>query len=196
MRRFKRWIIGSVVALVVLGVAIAFYYQFVDNAYSTFDYHSDVALVSLSRAATGPATFGYEPQAGRCCLVLSRGEPHGVITTEHGWWETVTVEIPRPSEGSRYALEDKNVRVALSSYKLRQFPTIGNRGVKGHVMIESIRKRSIIASYEIEIDGDYPRFMTEYRHQSVIFRGQSTFHRSSVPIGSFPGTIWPDSNPK
>ena len=77
---------------------------------------------------------------------------------------------------------------------LRQFPRIGEGGIRGHLDIEPVGTRRIVANYDLVIDAVYPRFVPEHRHRDVVFRGQSTFRLRPRPTDSFGGNLWPSTD--
>jgi hypothetical protein len=195
MRRIRLWLI-VVLAAAVVGGAIAFYFKFVDTAYSRAEFYTETGLVPISASPDTAGRFALEPRPGRVVLLLTRGEPHGVITTEHHWWETVVIDIPEPTGPTPIDLASPDVRVGLFSYKWRQFPKIGAGGVRGRIEIESVRAERIVADYDLAIDGDYRRFVPEHRHHDVVFRGRLTFRLRPRIEGEFAGDVWPAAIPK
>ena len=123
--------------------------------------------------------------------MLTRGEPHGTFTTEHDWWEIVSVELPLPPEGTDVDLTGPGMHVGLNSYKWRQFPSIGAGGIRGDIRIDSVGKSKIAASYDIVIDCVYPRFVPEKQHREVVFRGRSTFRSRTRPEDRVVLDVWP-----
>src|SRR5437764_9986990 len=115
MRRTRRWLLAISILAVLAGGAIAFYYKFVDTAYSRAEFYADTGLVSESARPDSAGLLTYGAKPGRVVLLLTRGEPHGIITTEHEWWETVAIEIPEPNGQGRIDLMNSNVRLALFS---------------------------------------------------------------------------------
>jgi len=190
MRRLRRWLlVVFILAAVVIG-SVGLYHKFIDTAYVESEFYADTGLATVPKQADTTQGIVYQDQPGRVTLVLRRGEPHGVITTEHDWWEIVTIDMPRPSPGQRIILDSADVRVLFFSYKFRQFPTIGDNGIRGHIDIDSVGQRRIMASYEIVIDAVYPRLVPESRHREVTFRGRSTFRAASRPDGAVGGQLW------
>ena len=173
------------------GGAVAFYYAFVDTAYSRAEYYAGTGLVSVSDQVDSAGLYSYANKPGHIVLMLTRGEPHGIVTSEHGWSETVSIELLEPSVGERVDLAGANVRIAFGSTKSNQLARIGEGGIKGHLGIEAVGTHQIVASYDLVIDGVYPRFVSEHRHHDVVFRGRSTFRLRPRPTDQFGGDIWP-----
>jgi len=190
MRRIRWWLIGVACLVTIAGGATVVYYKFVDTAYFETEFYTDSSIVPV--LSPNPIKEGYyDQQPGRVTLSMIRGEPHGVFTTEHPWWEGLAIEIQTPSRGQRIHLDDPDVRALFWSYDGRQFPTIGTGGIRGFVQFESVGLRRIVASYEIAIDGVYPGFRPERQHKDVVFSGRSTFHLKPRPAGTQGGHIWP-----
>jgi hypothetical protein len=196
MRRRRHWLIAVLVLAFVAGAVVSCYYTFVDTAYSNAEFYPDTGFVAVRQqeqpGPEQPDQIRYEERPGRITLSLSRGEPHGTFTTEHGWWENLTIELPAPASGARIELTDPEVGISFWSYKLRQFPSIGEGGVRGYVLFDSVSSSRIVASYDIVVDGVYPRMMPEYRHRDVVFRGESTFRRRPRPDEELAGRVWPN----
>jgi len=192
MRRRRYLLIGLLCLAALVVGSVWFYFKFIDTRYFRAEFYSDTGISVPSNDPKTDGPIVYEEQEGKVTLVLTRGEPHGVMTTEHDWVESVSIEIPSPSRNARIDLGSPNVRTSLGSYKWRQFPSIGEGGVRGHIEIESADKRQITASYDIVIDGVYPRFVPEHQHREVVFRGRSTFRARPRPEGEHLGIVWPN----
>jgi hypothetical protein len=188
MRRTRRWLIAFACLVTVVGGAVAFYYKFVDTAYFETEFYRDSTIVPVQNT-DGIREVYYEERPGRVVLSMIRGEPHGIVTTEHDWWEGLAIEIPAPSPGQRVDLAEPDLRALFWSYDGRQFPTIGEGGIRGYLQFESVGSRRIVATYEIAIDGVYPR--RGNAHRDVVFSGRSTFHLAPRPGGAHGGHVWP-----
>ncbi len=190
MRRTRLLLVLLLVLVLLVGVGVGFYFKFVDTRYFEAEFYADTAIVPDNQQGK-PGNIVFQEQEGRLTVALKRGEPHGIITTEHEWWETIYIEVPPPSEGANVLLDQRDVRVAFFSYKLRQIPTVGQDGIRGYLKFESVSPRRIIASYDILIDGIYPRFNPESQHREIRFAGRSTFYKQVRPAGELGGEIWP-----
>jgi hypothetical protein len=191
MRRTRRWLLAFMVLAALVAGAVAFYYTFVDTAYSRAEFYADTGFVPVPTQPDSASLLTYGEKPRHVVLMVTRGEPHGIVTTDHGWSDTLRIEIPTPSGGEHIDLSGSDSRIAFSSFDGRQFPRIGEGGVKGHLDIESVGTRRIVASYDLVIDGVYPRFVPEHRHRDVVFRGRSTFRVRARPEGEFFGEVWP-----
>ena len=195
MRRTRHWILAVLVLAVLIGGALAFYFTFVDTAYSRAEFYADTGLILVSAQADSTGLYAYGDKPGHVVLMLARGEPHGIVTYDHAWLETVSIEIPEPSAGERVSLGGANVQIAFGSTKLDQLARVGEGGIKGHLEIQSVGRDQIVASYDLVIDGVYPRFVPEHRHRDVVFRGRSTFRARPRPADQFAGELWPRMSP-
>lgn len=189
MRRFRRWLIATVVLAIIVGGAVAFYFTFVDTAYSKAELYQDTGL-SPDRVKAGICF--YEEKPGRVILALERGEPHGIITSFHGSIERIAVEMPRPVAGDRVDVTGPEIVVSfLAILDGRIHWNIGQGGVRGHFLIESVSERRITASYEIVVDAYIERLLPEHRKREVVFQGKATFGAGSRPVGEHFGDLWP-----
>jgi len=189
MRRVRRWLIAGVILALVAGGGIAFYFTFVDTNYSKAELYEDTGLTSAEKT---PGFCLYVERAGRVTLAIERGEPHGIVTTAHGSIERVAVEMPRPSPGERVEVSGPEVRVYfLAFHDGRMHWTIGEGGVRGHLLIEEVTERRITASYEIVVAAYTERLLPEFRSREIAFRGQSTFRARPRPDGERLGDLWP-----
>ena len=177
-----------------MGGAIAFYFKFVDTAYSHAEFYADTGLVPAPVQPDLLGLFSYEAKPSHVVVMLTRGEPHGIVTTSHGWSDTIAIEIPAPSGGEHIDLNGPNIRIAFTSFDGRQFARIGEGGIKGYLDIEAVGQHRLDTRYDIVVDGVYPRFVPEHRHKGVVFRGQSTFRLRPRPTDQFGGDIWPPAN--
>src|SRR5436190_16051861 len=98
VRRARRWLIGTAILAAVAGGGVAFYRTFVDTTYARAEFHPDTGLAP----APGQPGFCLFPEReGHVTLVVARGEPHGIVTTSHGWTERLAVEVSEPVAGGR-----------------------------------------------------------------------------------------------
>ena len=176
MRRLRYWLIGLVGVAALVGGSIAFYYKFVDTAYSRAEFYTDTGVRPAPKDPGVIAGFEYDERLGRITLVLVRGEPHGVVTTYHGWLERLSIDIPRPSSGERIELDRPDVRLAFGANDGRRFGEVGDGGIRGSLTLESVDDRRIVAAYDVTVDAC---FRSPYQpcltHKEVVFRGRSTF---------------------
>jgi hypothetical protein len=192
MRRIRWLLIAITCFAAVAGGAVVFHYEFVDTAYSQTEFYADTGIVALPREPGVIAESEYVERSGRIILCLSRGEPHGIITTSHGWDEHLSIEIPWPSKDEQIELDRSDVRLAFSAFDGRRFAEIGDGGVHGHVQIESADKRRIVATYVVTVDACFRSpYQPCSRHKDVVFRGQSTFRLRPRPEGMRLGDLWP-----
>ena len=117
MRRTRRWILAVLVLPILMGGAVASYYMFADTAYSRAKFYADTGLVPVSIRPDSGALYAYGNKHGHIVLMLTRGEPHGIVTYDHAWSETVSIEILEPSNGEHLDLAESNVQVAFGSTK-------------------------------------------------------------------------------
>jgi len=196
MRRIRYWLIGLVGLAAFVGGSVAFYYKFVDTAYSRAEFYADTGVRPMPKDPGVIAGFKYEEKRGRITLALVRGEPHGIITTDHGWQEWLSIEIPRPSSGERIELNRPDVQLAFGANDGRRFGEVGDGGIRGFVQLESAGESRIVAVYEVTIDACYRHpYESCLRHQDVVFRGRYTFRLRLRPDDEFIGDLWPRPGP-
>jgi hypothetical protein len=189
MRRYRYWLIGLVGVAALAAGSVAFYFKFVDTAYSRAEFYADTGIDPVESPHVPEARYVERP--GHVVLSFTRGEPHGIITTEHAWQDQLVIEMPNPSKGQRIDVADGTVRLAFFSTKSRQVATIGTGGIRGFLQIESVEPDRVVATYDITVDGFYPRFIPEAQHHEDAFRGRSTFRRRPRPEGDRLSDLWP-----
>jgi hypothetical protein len=198
MRRIRYWLIGFAILALLAGGSVAVYFKFIDTAYSRAEFYADTGIEPVSSPNVPESRYVARP--GHITLSFTRGEPHGIITTEHDWQDQVVVEIPSPGEGQRIELTDGGVHVAFVSTKWRQVAHIGAGGVRGYVQLDSVGPHRVVATYDIVVDGFYSRFIPEAQHHDDVFQGRSTFRLRPRPEEARLGDFWPkpkdESQPK
>src|SRR5262245_5238411 len=197
MRRIRWWLIGVTCLVTVLWGAVAFYYKLVDTAYFDAEFYSETGIGASPTEPGVIAMSAYEERSGRITLCLLRGEPHGIITTSHGWDQRLSIEIPWPSNGERIELDRSDVRMAFGAFDGRRFAEVGDGGVRGHIRIESADKHRVVATYDITVDACYRSpYQACSRHEDVVLSGQSKFRLRPRPEDVRVGDLWPRPQPK
>jgi hypothetical protein len=193
MRGARRWLIAGLLLAVAIGGGAAFFHAFVDTEYSKAEFYADT---ELGPAAGDPGWVRYEARPGRAVLAVERGEPHGIVTTYHGYIERVAVEIPTPAAGDRIDLAGPGARVYFVAYHDGRIPwAVGPGGVRGHLDIESASERRVAANYEVFVAGHTERLLPEYRDREFTFRGRATFQARPRPDDKRLGDLWPKPAP-
>jgi hypothetical protein len=192
MRRVRFWVIGLLTLALLVGGLAAAYFTFIDTAYSRAVFYADAGLDPwrVDEGSIAGSVFVNRP--GRITLALSRGEPHGIVTTYHGWNESLWIEIPRPSKDERIELDRPDARAAFGAVDGRHFAEVGDGGIRGNVQIVSADENRIVAVYDVTADACYRNpYQPCLRHEDVVFRGRSVFRLRSRPMDAVAGDIWP-----
>jgi len=170
-----KWIVGATVAFGVWGLVD---YLFIDDAKEF-----DEAQLHL---ATGIEVKGerlqYRKKAESDTLVLQRGRQASTTTTAHGWWEILSIEVPKSIEIGKYEID--RFQLAYRSYSGRTFWAPIKGSYSGYIDIIAKSDDKLVANYNVQLEvfdllgGFRPEFSTD----TIRFEGNKVFeHGRELP---------------
>ncbi|NQV33828.1 MAG: hypothetical protein HQ515_14130 [Phycisphaeraceae bacterium] len=155
------------------------------DKYFVTECFSDTALTPVP-LSPDDRLWIYGEQYGPYVLSLRRGRPHSRITSAHGWWEHLSVELPSRPQVGRLSFPAAKTRIGFYSSWGRRSWAIEEDGVRGHIEILSVNDSEIVAEYDIYVSCR----PTAYRwrppaddgeRRIVTFLGRSCFSLTSRP---------------
>lgn len=182
----------AVVATSVLTWII--YNMFAESESYTTMLYKDTGLAPLG---DGSEVWGYGVRPGHCTLVLERKKGASKLTTAHGWWERLSIELSQKPRKGELDLRNGSVLIGLACYRYRSEWLVGGRGITGSLTIESIDERALVATYDIKVEAFCDDMAPEFRQREIVFQGSSVFRIASPPerqISSFGPLIQRQSN--
>lgn len=191
MKQPRNWLITLAIISLICVAGSGLYIALATRDYSTAVFYPDTAF-RKDRERYGWPEAKYVEQSGRLTLMLARGEPHGIITTSHGWHDQIAINIPRPAEGDRIDLSSSATRIAFHSlHDGRLEWRFDDEGVKGHLLIESVRSQRITASFDIVVHVVTNDLLPQYSKSRIYFHGRETFRAKACPFENGAGWLWP-----
>jgi hypothetical protein len=173
--RRNRWYLLGIAALLV-GLYCIVDFFFIEDAKRYFDTECYLnTVIAPMSGQEGP--WGYREKQGPCVVSLRRGRPASTVTTAHGWWEALSIELSaRPTRG-KVDLQTADVRAGFTSYFGRATWVIGEDGVSGYLLVTAVDAQGFEADYDLTVDA----FRPGNRHRKVSYKGRARFRFSSRP---------------